>query len=191
MPEVSGMHCYAVSRSGEVQPFLGNETFLSNDLDSVGVTWDRIDNDIIGDYYFQIGTKEGLSDVIPNTLAVFNDSGTIWIGDPYMYISSIPNYNISDLKFLNDECAERICNDVVKTENDFHMEPGRTLFSQIAVCTVGHHCEVAKVIKTIFFRQNDVIADSTITSVRLENGNNNVVVNLNLDSGKYKIVTIM
>ncbi|XP_070564497.1 uncharacterized protein [Ptychodera flava] len=167
-PKTTDMEATPFAESGEVALIAGNDTFMTTDQRLTGIAWQRLEDDIIGEYYYKIGSGEGGNDIIPEVVTVYNSSGTVTVGNGYLHVYDEPTHNISQLKFLNDECLERYCDDIDFTQNDFYMEPGRTMFTEVSVCSVGHVCSVASVTKTTIFRDGDILSNSTSNNEDVE-----------------------
>ncbi|XP_070573735.1 uncharacterized protein [Ptychodera flava] len=130
---------------------------LCGDQSATGLTWDEVEDDSIGAYYFSIGSTEDTDDVFPMFQVGLNESGTVEIMNGAIHIGGEKIANISDIRTLSDGSEKDKSPDDTVYKSRFLMEPGRTLVSKITVCNKGHFCKKMAMSKTTITRTSDLI----------------------------------
>ncbi|XP_070560578.1 uncharacterized protein [Ptychodera flava] len=130
-PDLTASNATSVCDDGDTNTDV-DDVNLCGSQSSTGMTWTRVEDDSVDSYLFSIGSSPGAEDIFSKIQVGYNTSGAVEIKDGIVYIGDEPIVNVSGVR----EPSE----DVEITENRFHMEPGRTMFSKITVCNKAHKC---------------------------------------------------
>ena len=104
-------------------------------------------------------SKKKSDDIIPCTLVSLNKSGQATVKNGFLEIDNTPAYKLSEIKSLSKKGTYRP-DDNTTTSEDFVMEPGRTMFSNVKVCNKVEVCSLKFVNSVVVTNQNSVLKTS-------------------------------
>ncbi|XP_066275501.1 uncharacterized protein [Branchiostoma lanceolatum] len=130
-----------------------DNTVMVTDLSLVGLSWDsqQEEENIAWTYFSLSSDANWMNDVFPPTRVGDGDPGSVIIVNGTIKTHGMV-FNISDLPRNGQEEEAR--------SNEFHMEPGRTLYPTLRACNGAHKCTNVNVKKIIYIRPSDRLGTS-------------------------------
>ncbi|CAH1239174.1 HEG1 [Branchiostoma lanceolatum] len=130
-----------------------DDTVMVTDLTYAGLSWEspREEEGITAIFFSLSSDAYGINDVLPPSRVGAGDSGSVIIANGTIQTHGKVS-NISDL--------QRNREDENPKSNEFHMEPGRTLYPTLRACNGAHHCTPINVKNIIYIRPCDRLGTS-------------------------------
>lgn len=135
-------------------------------------------------------SNTSIDDIVPCIWVAVNKSGTAEIKQGKFWLDGVAYYNISDLRALSE--GVYTFDDSAPQDNNFRMEPGRTVFLFMKICNKAKVCGV-KLANTLLIAGDNTktltTADGqavsyTFSSTRKKRSVSNSILAINTPAGK-------